>query len=97
MANVVVVKRLSTGDLMNVTVTSVIKWTTFSEEYLCGRFGLEIGEIVRICRDISEPGYLVGSTVPFHLNDSNKVWLLRAGSSYSLVGKMSRACLSGYH
>jgi hypothetical protein len=60
MANVFVVKQLLIGDLMNVTVTSIIKWTTFSEKYLCGRFGLEIGKIVRICQDISESAYPVG-------------------------------------
>jgi hypothetical protein len=87
MGSVVVVKQLSTRDVMNIAIMSIIKSSTFLNDYLCGRFGLLPEEIIRICREDPKPGYTLELIVPFNVNDSNKVWVLRAGFSYNLVGR----------
>jgi hypothetical protein len=87
MGSVIVVKQLSTQDVMNIAMTSIIKSSTFLEDYLCGRFGLLPGEIVRICQEDPEPGFTAGSIFSFNVNESKKVWVLQAGFSYNLVGR----------
>jgi hypothetical protein len=87
MGSVVVVKQLSTQDVMNMVVRSIIKSSILSEDYLCGRFGLLPREIVRICRKDPKPGYIPGIIVSFDVNKLKKVWMLRAGFSYNLVGR----------
>jgi hypothetical protein len=87
MACVVVIRRISTGDVVKDTVTNIIKWVEFLEEYLCQRFGLHLRQISKICRDDSGFGSPSGPTVFFTFNNFQKGWSLWGGSSYTLVAK----------
>jgi hypothetical protein len=87
MASAVVIRRISTGDVVRDTVTSIIKWVEFLEEYLCQRFGLHLGQISKICQDDSVFGCPSSQTVPFTFNNFQKGWSLQGGSSYTLVAK----------
>jgi hypothetical protein len=69
MASAIVIRRISTGDVVRDTVTSIIKWVEFLEQYLCQRFGLQLGQVSRICWDDSGFGSPSGQTVPFTFNN----------------------------
>jgi hypothetical protein len=56
------------------------------EEYLCRRFGLNLGEIVQIYWETTELGLSPGTTIRFFLNDSKNDWLVCAKMNYCLVG-----------
>jgi hypothetical protein len=88
MGSVVIVKRPSTREVVNITVTTMIKWITVTEEYLCTQFGLNLGEIVQIYRETAELGLHPGTTLRFFVSpffDSKKDWLLCGGTNYCLV------------
>jgi hypothetical protein len=87
MASAVIIRRISTGDVVRDTITSIIKWVKFSEDYLCQRFGLHPGQISKICCNDSGFGSPSGQTVPFTFNNFRKGWSLRGGSSYTLVAQ----------
>jgi hypothetical protein len=87
MASAVVIRRILTGDVMKDTMTSIIKWVEYSEEYLCQRFGLHLGQISKICRDDSGFSSPSSPMVPFTFNNFGKGWSQWWGSSYTLVAK----------
>jgi hypothetical protein len=87
MASAIVIRQISTRDVVRDTITSIIKWVNFLEEYLCQRFILHPGQISKICRNASGFDSPSGQTVLFTLNNFQKVWSLQGGSSYTLVAK----------
>jgi hypothetical protein len=72
--------------VINIIVTNIIKWVTFTEEYLCRWFFLNLGEIMQVYQETAKPGSSPETTVGFDVNDLKKDWLVCAGTTYCLVG-----------
>jgi hypothetical protein len=72
--------------MINISVTNMIKWITVTEEYLCKRFGLNLGEIVQLYWETAKLGSPPRMTLRFFVNDLKKDWLLCGGTNYCLVG-----------
>jgi hypothetical protein len=87
MGSVIVVKQTSTGEAINIT-TTLMKWMTVTEDYLCTRFGLSLREIVQIYRETDKLGSPGGTTERFYLSPYSvlqKDWILRGGRNYCLA------------
>jgi hypothetical protein len=87
MGSAIVIRQISTKDVVRDTVTGIIKLVEFSIRYLCQRFGLHLRQISKICRDDSGFGSPSSQTVPFTFTNFQKRWSLRGGSSYTLVAQ----------
>lgn len=79
MADIIVITRPTTGDVVHIPVTSIIKLLHISEAFLCSRFGLAPLGVASIVNSL--PPY---DEIQPQTTDSSREWILRAGFSYNL-------------
>jgi hypothetical protein len=85
MSKIVTVRRPHTGDIMTCTIKTMINFHVFLEEYLLGRFGVQIGDISQVQQDTDEPDFPARSIVPYTVDASRQLWPLCGGCAYVLV------------